>query len=417
MSKPIRVLFLTQYFPPETGAPQVRLFEMAKWLARRGFEIEVLTSLPNYPQGRIYDDYRGKLYSVESRDDMRIIRAPIYPNRKAGLLRRLANYFSFVFSSMLFGLLLARRPDVIICESPPLFLGISALFLKAVKWCRLIFNVSDLFPESAVRMQMYDRKPFIWMARKLERLCYRGSDAVTGQSPGIVRGVRENLSRGVVEMIPNGCDCELFHPRNRDEDFRRRYGLDGKVVVGYAGLVGLPQGIGVIVEAADRLRNDDRIRFVIAGDGPERERIESELKTRRLPNVVFTGWLAKEAMPRTVASFDIAFVSLRYYLPGALPSKVYESMASQIPIVLAAQGDARELVERADAGVVAPYDEIDKIVEAIRLLADRPSERTRMGCNGRQYVLKYHQRTAIAAKLGDVIEAVAGNNSSHRKAA
>jgi glycosyltransferase involved in cell wall biosynthesis len=418
MSQPIRVLFLTQYFPPETGAPQVRLFEMAKWLVRNGFEVEVLTALPNYPQGRIYDGYRRKLYVVESREGMRIIRAPILPSRSAGLVRRLANYFSFVFSSMLLGLLLARRPSVIICESPPLFLGLSALFLKVMKRCRLIFNVSDLWPETAVRMGMHNRPVFVWLARKLERLCYRRSEAATGQSAGIVRGIRDHKPQGIVELIPNGCDCEMFHPRKRSSEFRKKYDIDERLVVGYAGLVGLAQGVEVVIEVAERLRDDDRIRFVVAGDGPERERIESELKDRRLPNVIFTGWLSKDAMPQTVASFDMAFIPLRCFIPGALPSKVYEAMASEIPIVLAALGDPRELIERANAGLVVRYEDIDGIVGAICHLADHPSERQRLGRNGRQYVLQHHQRHAIAAKLGEVIEAVTvGDPRKLRRAA
>ena len=149
---------------------------------------------------------------------------------------------------------------------PPLFLGLSALFLKLFKRCRLIFNVSDLFPESAIRMGMYNRKPLVWLAKRLEWLCYRGSDAVTGQSPGIVRGVRESLPDGVVELISNGCDCEVFQPARRDAEHRRKLGLDDKIIVGYAGLIGLAQGVSVIADIAERLHDDNRIHFVIAGD-------------------------------------------------------------------------------------------------------------------------------------------------------
>lgn len=406
MSRPIRVLFLTQYFPPETGAPPVRLFEMARWLVKRGIEVEVLTALPNYPQGRVYDAYRGKLWVTEEQDGIRVIHAPIYPSRSARFLPRMTNYFSFVFSSVIFGLLLARRPDVILCESPPLFLGLSALFLKTVYWCRLIFNVSDLWPETAIRMGMYTSRPIVWIATRLELLCYRGSDAATGQSLGIVRGILAKHPKGMVELIPNGCDCDLFQPNKRDDDLRRRHGLQDKVVVGYAGLVGLAQGVGVLIDVAERFRNDDRVRFLVAGDGPEREQIEQELKTRGLPNVIFTGWLAKSAMPGMVALFDMAFIPLRYFIPGALPSKIYEAMASQVPIILAAQGDPKELLERARAGIPVDYDDLDDIEAAIRRLADNAGERERLGRNGRDYVLAHHQRHIIAERLAGVIETV-----------
>ncbi len=412
MSKRLRVLFLTQYFPPETGAPQARLFEMARHLVQRGFEVEVLTALPNYPQGRIYEGYRGKLFMVECQEGMRVVRAPIFPSRSASLLPRMANYLSFVVSSLLAGLLLARRPDVIICESPPLFLGLSARALKVVQRCRLIFNVSDLWPETAVRMGQHDRRLFIWLARRLEWLCYRGSDAATAQSPGIVQGIRQRRPRGVVELIPNGCDCQLFHPDRRCHEFRRRYNLTDHVVVGYAGLLGLAQGLGAVIEVAERFRADDRVRFLIAGDGAEREKIERQVAERGLSNVIFTGWLARSEMPGTIASFDMALIPLRYFIPGALPSKVYEAMASGVPIVLAAEGDARQVIQRSGAGRVVDYHDTGAIAAAVDELAGDAGQRRRLGQRGRQYVLQHHQRHDIAARLGDLIEAVTGRGNA-----
>ena len=405
--QPIRVLFLTQYFPPETGAPPARLYETARCLAERGFEVEVLTAIPNYPCGEVYPEYKGKLWATEEKDGLRILRAPIYPTKSPALLPRLTNYFSFVLSSMLFGLLLPRRPHVIVTESPPLFLGLAGIFLKLTRRSRLVFNVSDLWPESAVRMGLHDSKPLVWLAGKLEKLCYHSSSAMTGQSLGIVRGVKEKHPRGMVELVPNGCDCRMFQPSQRDGEFRRRHGLEGKVVVGYAGLIGLAQGTSLLVDLAEHFRNDQRIHFVIAGDGPERERLERSLQEKGLTNVLYAGLLKREQMPGIVAAFDIALVPLRYQIPGALPSKVYEAMASQVPIVLAATGDPRDLVETAQAGIVVDYGCTDTIIGAIEKLVGDPSLRRRLGTNGRQYVLRHHQRHQIAEKMGQVLQAVA----------
>lgn len=409
MPRPTRVLILTQYFPPETGAPQARLSEMSRRLVARGYAVEVLTALPNYPQGRIYDDYRRKWYAVEELDGIRVIHAPIYPSRSARLVPRLASYFSFVFSSILFGLWLSRRPDVLICESPPLFLGISAIFLKTVFRCPLIFNVSDLWPESAVRMGMHNKKPLVAMATALERFCYRSSAAVTGQSLGIVSGVQAKCQDKRVELLPNGCDCERFKPDHRSVPLREQHGLQDKFIVGYAGLLGVAQGIGAIVEVAERLRSDQRIHFLIVGDGPEREQIQCELDRRGLPNVSFTGWLDREQMPAMVASFDVGFVPLKYFIPGALPSKIYETMACETPVLLACKGgDPQELLERARAGVCVDYDDADTIAESITRLADNPRERQQMGVNGRSYVLQHHQRHIIAERLAALIDDVTG---------
>ncbi|WP_417736889.1 glycosyltransferase family 4 protein [Rosistilla oblonga] len=413
MAKPTRVLILTQYFPPETGAPQARLFEMAKRLVARGYDVEVLTAMPNYPQGKIYNGYRGKWHVVEEIEGMRVIHSPIFPSRSARLVPRLASYFSFVVSSILWGLCLVRRPDVLICESPPLFLGLSAIFLKTVFRCPLIFNVSDLWPESAVRMGLHNKKFLVTLAVWLERFCYRSAAAVTCQSHGIVRGVRSKSQGKRVELLPNGCDCERFKPAHRSATLREKYGVEDKLVVGYAGLLGVAQGIGAIVEVAERLRFDSRIQFLIVGDGPEREYIEKELQLRRLPNVKFTGWLGRDEMPAMVASFDIGFVPLKYYIPGALPSKIYETMASETPVLLASQGgDPEELLCRANAGVSVDYDAPDEVAGAIARLADSAEERMRLGRNGRRYVLTHHQREIISERLAVLIDDVTGSVAS-----
>lgn len=412
MDKPTRILILTQYFPPETGAPQARLSEMARRLAKRGFEVEVLTALPNYPQGRVYEPFRGKLYATSDLDGIRVIHAPIYPSRSARMIPRLLSYFSFVFCGLFFGLFFARRPNVLICESPPLFLGLAAMFLKTVRRCYLIFNVSDLWPESAVRMGLHCKKPLVALATALEVRCYRSSDAVTGQSWGIVRGVQAKCPEKRVELIPNGCDCQRFQPDRRCKSLRDQYGVQDKIVVGYAGLLGVAQGIGAIVEIADRLRENPRIHFLIAGDGPEREQIERRLQERQLPNVSFTGWLDRDQMPAMVASFDIGFVPLRYYIPGALPSKIYETMACQTPVVLACKGgDPQELLERAGAGICIDYDDNDAIAGAVAQLANDTIMRQRMGELGRQYVLKHHERRLIADRLASLVDEVTGKSN------
>jgi glycosyltransferase involved in cell wall biosynthesis len=377
-------------------------------LSEAGVDVEVLTALPNYPQGRVQDGFRSRLYVTRHTDAGRVVHLPLWPSRSLQLVPRMASYLSFVLSSLLLGPLLVRRPDVLICESPPLFLGLSAIVLKLLFRCRLIFNVSDLWPESAVRMGLHARPSLVNAAKRLEQLCYRMSDAVTGQSHGIVSGVRSVHPQARVELIPNGCDCQMFQPARRDPDLRARHDLHDKVVVGYAGLIGRAQGVDLVVELAEAFRHDKRVAFMLAGDGPDREVLEQELASRRLPNVVFTGWLPKDAMPAVVASFDVAWIPLRYFIPGALPSKIYEAMASQVPVLLSAAGDPRELLERAEAGIVADYGDIERTVAAIRKLADQPELRKRLGANGSRYVLAHHQRHQIARRLLNLVNSLTG---------
>lgn len=403
---PCKVLILTQYFPPETGAPQARLSEMALLLKEKGYDIEILTAMPNYPAGKIQESYRGKISLRETWQGIPVVRTFIYPTKKPNLIPRLLNYFSFVFSSFVIGLFRTRRPDIILVESPPLFLGFSAVMLKWLKRSKLVFNVSDLWPETAVALGLYDRtSTFVRLAEKLERFFYRTANACTGQSYGIVRGVREKSGKTPVAFIPNGADCEKFSPEHRNRSGLGHGFEQDKIVVGYAGLIGIAQGIGLILETAKRCQHRKGIVFTIVGDGPERDALEQQAKQDGLDNVVFTGLVAKENIPVMVASFDITIIPLKSYIPGALPSKMYEAMASGVPILLAAEGDPKELLQRADAGIYVPYDAVSSLAAAVEQLADDSDLRTQYGMQGRSYVLQHHQRHIIADRLASVFDA------------
>ena len=408
------VLFLTQYYPPETGAPQARISELAKRLAGLGFEVQVLTGMPNYPQGEIHLGYRRKLWTREIQDSIPVLRTALYATKNARILPRLTNYFSFVLSSALGGPFLLERPDIIIVESPPLFLGLSGIALKRWFGCRMIFNVADLWPESAVRMGMRIPAPLLRLAEQLESLCYRQSDALTGQSPGIVEDLKNKLPASNVAWIPNGCDADWFSPKARDAEFRSKHNLQGKTIVGYAGLIGLAQGVDILVQVAAACRNIPELQFVIVGDGPEREKMETLIARKQLQNILMLGLLPKERLPSVVANFDIAFVPLKMFIPGALPSKVYEAMACQVPLILAAEGDAETLVRNAESGLCVPYY-ADAITEAVKKLVADPSLRTRLGKNGRNYVLKHHHRDTIASSMSDLLMRLVGGTSSSQE--
>lgn len=402
MSTPLRLLILTQYFPPETGAPQARLSEMALLLKEKGVEVEILTAMPNYPAGKIFDGYQGKWFCREKWKNLSIIRSFIYPTKNPKMIPRLLNYFSFVFSSLLAGIFMTRKADIILVESPPLFLGISAWLLKTFKRSKLVFNVSDLWPETAVALGLYARDSrLVKVATQLEKFLYKSAAACTGQSFGIARGIFEKYPAAHVSLIPNGADCEKFSPERRKK-------TTDKIIVGYAGLIGIAQGIQLLIDAAKILEGEKDIVFVIAGDGPEREALEKQAGS----NVTFTGLLAKETMPEMVASFDMTIIPLKSHIPGALPSKMYEAMASEVPVILAAEGDPKELLERANAGIVVDYNNAQSVAEAVLALKAAPELRQKLGKNGRNYVLKYHQRAAIAKKLYLTLLSALGNDNA-----
>jgi glycosyltransferase involved in cell wall biosynthesis len=394
-----KILIVTQYYPPETGAPQSRLHEMARQLVDEGILVEVLTAMPNYPEGKIFPEWRGKWMAREKIDGVDVVRVPIYPTNETSVLPRFLNYFSFVLTSVLLGVFLTRRPHVVIVESPPLFLGLSGLVLSWLRHARLVLNISDLWPESIVRLGALNSRNAIGILKCLEWFLYRRAKALTGQSKGIVSGIRKVHPDAQVTFIPNGCDCTLFRPENATADAFDEIGFKDRTIVGYAGLIGLAQGIGVYLEMARRFQKDSRIGFVLVGDGPEYEMLKSQTKSERLSNIVFLGRRPKSEMPGFVAAFDLSLVPLVSYIPGALPSKLYELMASATPIVLAADGDPKELINQANAGVVVDYDKPEEITKAIADLVRSPERRRAFGRAGRTYVLKHHDRVGITQRF------------------
>jgi glycosyltransferase involved in cell wall biosynthesis len=403
----MRILLLTQYFSPETGAAQQRLSDLARRLDLFGHEVTVLTSLPNYPSGRIFDGYRGRIFLEEQRDDIRILRTWAYTSPSRSLLRRLLNYFSFALLATWFGIWRAGKQDVVVVESPPLFLGIAGLILSRLRRAPMILNVSDLWPESAVALGILRNPTIIGPATALENYLYRNSYAITGQSQGIVRDIKARVPNIPVELITNGVDPERFVlSAGKREEVRRQFGFGERCVVGYTGLLGLAQDLDTVLDAAQMLaKSNPQISFVFFGDGPEKGRLEASATGRDLKNVRFFPPHPTDTMPAILSALDIAVVPLKN-LPlfrDVLPAKLFECMASKLPIVLAVDGEARQLLEKANGGIYVQPEDPAALADAIRKLSADPSLRRDLGKNGSRYVFAHYDRGEIARRFAALL--------------
>jgi len=402
----MKIGILTQYYPPEMGAPQARLSHLAAQFIRRGHEVFVLTAMPNYPTGRVFEGYRG-FSRRENRDGASVIRSWIYPTTKVGLGPRLASYFSFVFSSLLAGAARLPRLDYLLTESPPLFLGISGYLLAKRTGARWIFNVSDLWPESAVALGAVSQGWGLKTALALEAFCYRKAWLVTGQSREILDDIRGRFPEARAYHLSNGVDTSLFRPECRSASARARLangGGENDCIAMYAGLHGIAQGLDQILEAAARLTDLPSLEFALVGDGPLKSALMAKSRELGLSNVRFLDALPREEMPGLVASADLALVPLKMSLPGAVPSKIYEAMGAGVPIVLVATGEAAAIVDRSQAGVhVAPGD-VPGLATAIRSLAADPARRARLGAAGRSAAVRDFERVGIADRFIDHLE-------------
>lgn len=394
---------LTQYYPPEMGAPQGRLSELARRLTDAGHETVVLTALPNYPQGRIYPGYRRRFFVREQQGRVSVLRAWIWPTKSASVIPRAANYLSFVATSVLAGTIRLPRLDVLITESPPLPLGVSGYVLSRLTRARWVFNVSDLWPETAIALGSIGDGPVARLAYRLEAFCYRRAWAVSCQS----REIRESIDRrfpGVRTIsFANGTDTEHFSPTRRSETLWQDLVGDGQPVAVYAGLHGVCQGLGQVIDAAEKLQ-DDQLRIVLVGDGPEKDELVDSVRTRGLRNVTFLDPQPKEAIPALLASADIAVVALRTRILGAVPSKLYEAMASGLPVVLVADGEPAEIVQSANAGVAVKPGDVDGLADALRRLARSEGERARLGAAGRAAAVERFDRRPIYDRFIEALE-------------
>ncbi len=397
----MRIRFVTLYFPPEVGAAQRRISELARRLAGRGHDITVLTGFPNYPSGVKPQGYRGKLLMKEARDGYTVIRVPHYiaPNR--GFLRRIMIHISFAVSASLYSLFL-KRDDIAYVESPPLFDGFIALTMKWIRRIPYCFNIADLWPQTAIELGALRNKRIIAAAQFLEKLFYNQAARVLAVTAGIQNFIVDiGFEKDKVPLITNGVDHTAFTDTIEPDAEIAGYRRDGRLLVIYAGTHGMAHALSTILQAAKRLR-DERIQFMLIGDGPEKKPLMAWANDHRLDNVTFLNPLEPERMPAVLRAADIAVIPLRD-LPlfdSAMPSKCFEAMAAGTPVMLSVRGEMARHIQQARCGLTAEPENVDQIVAAFRQFLEMGDEERRdMGRRGREYVVEHFSREIIVNAL------------------
>lgn len=409
----MRILYLSQYFPPEAGATQTRAYEMARNFVRLGHSVTMLTEIPNHPSGLVPPAYRKKIYEHSFLDGIDVRRVWVKASPVKNFPNRMAFYLSYMVNAVLAGLFLAREPyDLLYASSPPLFVGGAALALSALKRIPLFFEVRDLWPASAVALGELTNSRAIRWATLLEEACYRHAKTVVV----VTHGIRDHLlERGISEekllLIPNGANVELFQfdPACRAQ-VRERLGLEHKFIAVYAGIHGIAQGLETLVETAHRLEHETSdlaglVHFLLIGDGPQKAKIIALAQQYQLSNLTFLPEQPREAIPAYLSAADVALVPLKNVdlFRGALPSKIFDAWACQRPVILSVDGEARQILETVQGGLFVPPEQEQALVAAIRFLNSNPDEREQMGERGRVFTVQHYSRQALAEKLIDQI--------------
>jgi len=403
--KSLRILFITPYYPPEMGAPQARISDIAARLARSGHNVTVLTGFPNYPTGVIPPEYRGKWFLSEENKGVKIIRTWIYPTSNTRLYWRLLSYLSFVVSSIVSSFR-CGKVDVLYVESPPLFDGIAGYIISRIKRSPYLFNVADLWPDFAVELGLVGKSVFLKLAYRMEAFFYKKAAVVATVTNGLIDRLHneKNIPADKLVLLRNGVDLKMFRPGISGSEIRKNLDMREKFVAGYIGNIGHWQGLETVIDAAAILADDPLYHFLLIGDGARRKTIEKYIAGIKLKNVTLLPVQSRENIPAYLAAVDCALVPLRKVVCAeqALPVKIFEAMAMAKPVILGIGGEARKLMCDAKAGITVEPENPAALVDAITSLAKNNEAKERMGLNGRKYVEKRLDRD----KLAEIVEKV-----------
>jgi colanic acid biosynthesis glycosyl transferase WcaI len=415
--RPVRTIFLTQWFDPEPGA--IRGLPLARWLTGRGHDVRVLTGVPNYPGGRVYPGYRMRLWQREVMNGVPVLRVPLYPSHDGSSLGRVANYASFALSAATVGAALIGRGDVAYVYHPPPTIGLAAGVLKTLRRMPFVYHIADMWPESVVESGMLDSAAVRRLLQGLLsvwcRAVYRQARAITVLSPGFKRLLVE---RGVpgdkIHVIYNWTDETLFRPVMRDERLARELGLAGRFNIVYAGNLGRLQGLEAVIRAAARVRSVRAIQVVIVGVGQQEPELRTLARSLGATNVLFVGRRPYQEMPQIGALADVHLVHLRDlpFFRATIPSKTQVALACARPVLMAVNGDAADIVRKAEAGVTCPPEDESRLADAMVALAETPREELEaMGQRGRRFYLDEMSLDIGGRQMDGLLREVSGSPS------
>ena len=409
----MKILFLSHYFPPEVNAPANRTHEHARRWVADGHQVTVITGVPNHPRGELFPGYRNRWLQEERIDGIRVLRTWMYLTANEGFLRRTLNYVLFAATAVLASMR-AERPDVVVATSPQFFCGMAGAVVASLKRRPFVLEVRDLWPDSIVQLGQLRNRRIVRALEAVESWLYRRAAGIVVNTRAFIDHIAaRGIPRERIELVYNGIDSQTFRPRPADAELRRTHGLEGRFVAAYMGTLGLAHGLLTVVEAAERLREREDVLFLLLGDGADRTRLEAEIARRGLESVRLLGLRPRTEMPAWIASVDVTLVLLRD-LPvfeTVIPSKIFEFLAQERPVILAARGEIRRLVEEAKAGLVIDPENAEQLAAAVLEVRDRPAEAKARARAGREWVEGSFDRDTLARRMAGFLERVSRERS------
>ncbi len=401
----MRILYITQYFYPEIGATTNRALANVRYLSEKGHDVTVLTEMPNHPKGIIFNGYKGKFIMTERMEKFEIKRVWVFTNVKKNFITRLLFYISFACLGSLSAIISWKKYNVVYVTSPPLFVGIIGLALKLFfPSTKFIFEVRDLWPDAAVEMGELKNKHFRKFSYSLEKLLYKKADHIIAVTKRFkLKIIEKGSSSEKISIIRNGSDLS-FQKIEVSKDLSKKFNADNNFIVIYAGNLGIAQNLTTILKAALQLKKKD-ILFLMIGTGPEETILKDFVRSHNITNVIFTGEIAKENMSEYLSLSDCGIIPLKKIevFERTIPSKLFDYMSANLPIILGVKGEAKEILENSDTGIYYEPENVDDLVEKILYLKENNLLLKKFSENGRKTVSEKFNRMKLAEKLEEII--------------
>jgi len=407
----MRILFISQYFPPEVNAPAARTSEHARVWAQDGHLVTVLTAFPHHPTGIVARPYRRRALVRERWEGVSVVRTFVYATPNRGTFKRILSYLSFMVSACVLGPFCVRRPDVVVATSPQFFVAIAGWLLSRAKRAPFVFEVRDFWPASIKAVGAMRDSRLLRFLERLELSLYQAAAKIVVVTDSMKR---ELIARGIeadkVAVLKNGVDLSAFQPARATRPVRQQLSLEHKFVVTYIGTHGMAHGLDTVLRCADRLRDEERVHFLFVGEGAEKPRLLGMRDELALTNVTFLDQQPRHVIPALLAASDLCLVPLRKaeLFTTVIPSKMFEIVAMARPILLSVDGEARSVLEGAGAGVYVPPEDCEAMCRSIVALMENPELRKTMGRAGRAYVKSTMGRDTIARRYQELLADVAG---------
>lgn len=405
----MHILFFTHYFPPEVNAPASRTYEHAKYWIEAGHRVTVITNHPNHPHGRLYEGYKNRIISREVIDGIKVIRLWTYLAPNSGFLKRSLNYIIYALIAFFVGLFI-RDTDIVIGTTPQFFCGLSGLLTAKVKGKPFVGEVRDLWPDSILAVDAVNSDLLVRFLYKLERIFYKHSDHLVVLTNSFATHIQK-LCETPYSFIPNGVVWDFWQSGDINDN-RHLHLENGKFKVGYIGTFGMAHGLDMVLDVAKSTSSFADIHYYLIGDGAEGEHLKKRAQSEDIKNLDIYGLQPKKAIPDIVKQLDVILVLLRNeeLFETVIPSKLFEGMVMEKPLIVGINGETKQLVNSAQSGITITPESREELETAILDLYHKPDLRAKLGSNGKTFVKQHFLRKKLAHDFFPIFEELHNNS-------